>query len=226
MTSIIPVKHSPEFSTESLLEKIHYIQGQVDSEFRMILNKNWNSEQPEHRIQIRSAMETHFTSYFSREQLALLYDLNWRPRSEKGRFSISHCKSMGGFTFSRLDHGFDVEQLKRISVDILKRTCTEKELNGCPRAEFLWVAKEAGLKAHSFFRDNIRTLPVMPERHGVLGSEMPELVVTDFTAVEWNSHFENKIFSFRLNCKKTLDYHTNKGFIFTEGNELFCCYFR
>ncbi len=226
MTSIVPVKHSPEFSTASLLEKIHYIQGQVDSEFRMILNKNWNSTLPEHRVQIRSAMEQHFTSYFSREQLAMLYDLNWLPRSSIGRFSVSHCKSMGGFTFSRFDHGFDVEQIKRISVDILKRTCEEKELNECPRAEFLWVVKEAGLKAHSFFRDNMRSLPVKPDRHGVLGDEFPDLVVTDFTATEWNSHFENKVFSFRLKCKKTLDFSQNKGFLFLEGDELFCTYFR
>jgi len=226
MTSIIPVRNSPEFSTDSLLEKIHYIQGQIDPEFRMILNKNWNSEQPEYRVQIRSAMEKHFTAYFSREQLAMLYDLNWRPRTEKGRFSISHCRSLGGFTFSRFDHGFDVEQMKRISVDILKRTCEEKELIECPRAEFLWVAKEAGLKAHDFFRGNLKSLPFEPNRHGVLGNEMPDLVVTDFSAMEWNSHFEQKIFSFKLKCKKTLDYNLNKGFIFSEGDEIFCTYFR
>jgi hypothetical protein len=214
------------FSTDSLLEKIHYIQKSVDPQFRMILNRDWCSENPNHRHQIRKAIESHFTASFSREQLALLSDLNWRPQAQGGYFSISHCKVIGGFTFSQYKHGFDVEQLKRVSVDILKRTCSEKELQECPRAEFLWVAKEAGLKAHSLLQESPGEAPLLQATNGFPGEAHSPLVVTDFIATEWNSHFENQVFSFRLKCKKTLDVTHNKGFLFLEGDELFCTYFR
>ena len=201
-----------EFSTESLLSKIQYIQNDVDENFRLILNPEWKSGVDGHRLKIRQAMEKKFTVYFTREQLALLNDLNWLPEANEGFFSISHSKSFGGFSFSTFKHGFDVEDMRRISLSTLKRTASDAEFNRCPRAEFLWVAKEAGLKAHSPHRGYERT------GH--------EFVVTDFITSKWTSHFENQVFSFRLNSEKTLDFGLNKGFIFLEGDKLFCIYFK
>jgi hypothetical protein len=192
----------------------------------MILSKEWSSENSSYRQQIRKAIETHFTSAFTREQLALLSDLNWRPQADGGYFSISHCKSLGGFTFSQYKHGFDTEELSRISVGVLERTCSEKELKDSPRTEFLWVAKEAGLKAYSLLQDIPGEAPAAYAANGLPGSDATPLLVTDFTASEWNSHFENRVFSFRLKCKKTLDVDRNIGFLFLEGDELFCIYFR
>ncbi len=202
----------PQFSTDELLKKVSYIQNDIDPQFRLILNPEWNAKSTQYRLQIRQFMEKEFTANFSRKQLALLNDLNWIPQAEDGYFSISHCNTMGGFSFSQFQHGFDIEELRRISVNVLRRTCSEEEINTCLKPEFLWVAKEAGIKALS----------------GHIGYERPErpLVVTDLVTINWNSHFENRIFSFRLKSEKTLDFSLNKGFIFSEGAELFCIYFK
>ena len=203
---------SSEFSIDSLLEKISYIQSSIDKEFKMVLNPAWNSGINDYRLLIRKSLADKFTDKFSRQQLALLNDLNWIPESDLGFFSISHSRSLGGFTFSEYKHGFDTEDLRRISKEILHRTCYETEIQQCPRVEFLWVAKEAGVKALS----------------GVTGHTRPaeQLVVTNLWASDWQSHFENKVFSFRLNSSKTLDFGHNKGFIFLEGEKLFCTYFK
>jgi hypothetical protein len=200
------------FSTASLLEKIAFIRAEVDENFRLVLNSDWSSTFSDYRLRIRRALEEKMTQHFTREQLVLLNDLNWLPESNSGYFSISHCKSMGGFTFSTYRHGFDVEELSRISVSTLVRTSSDFERSTCPRTEFLWVAKEAGVKALS----------------GAHGYERPEqqLVVTHLRTYDWNSHFENKIFSFRMKSEKALEFNLNKGFIFLEGDKLFCCYFR
>lgn len=201
-----------QFSTDELLKKISYIQNDVDAEFRLILNLDWNAKNKNYRKDIRSFIEKQFTSHFSREQMALLHDLNWIPLAEDGFFSISHCLSLGGFSFSSLRHGFDVEEIGRISTNILRRTCSEEEINTCLKPEFLWVAKEAGIKALSGHLGYVRS--------------KQQLVVTDLATTAWNSHFENKVFSFRLKSEKTLDFSLNKGFIFSEGDKLFCIYFK
>ena len=74
----------PEFSTEDLLSKISYIQNSIDPELRLVLNPEWNSKNPDHRLAIRRCMEEKFTSHFSREQLAWLNDLNWLPEAREG----------------------------------------------------------------------------------------------------------------------------------------------
>lgn len=198
--------------TTSLLEKIHFIAASVDEGLRIILNQDWSSQQPNNRLVIRQFLETHFSAHFTREQLALLNDLNWLPEAEQGYFSISHSKFMGGLSYSKYKHGLDVEEIRRISIDVLKRTCTAEEFEKAPRAEFLWVAKEAGLKALS-------------GDYGYLRSSMP-LLVSDLECVDWSSHFENRVFGFRLKSSRTLDLELNKGFIFFEAEQLFCVYFK
>ena len=185
----------------SLASKILFIQSSVDKNFRLILDTRWNSTNLNYRQDIRTCLATQFSSHFSREQLAKLNDLNWLPEASDGCISISHCKALGGFTFSKYKNGFDVEESSRISLDILKRTSTEAEIHSSPRLEFLWVAKEAGFKA--------------------LSSSCGDLVITDLVSTEWQSHFENQVFSFRLTSEKTLDFGLNKGFIFSEDACLF-----
>lgn len=199
-------------ATPSLLEKIHFITALVDESLRIILNEEWSSLNTDNRLVIRHFLEKHFSANFTREQLALLNDLNWLPQAEQGYFSISHSKFMGGLSYSQYKHGFDVEEIRRISIDVLKRTCTPQEFEQTPRPEFLWVAKEAGLKALS-------------GDYGYLRSEMP-LLVSDLECYEWTSHFENRVFGFRLKSNKTLDLELNKGFIFYEAEQLFCIYFK
>ncbi len=190
----------------SIAKKILYIQSSIDEEFRLVVNDQWNSTQNDHRIKIRNFIEENFTSRFNRQQLAWLNDLNMLPAAADGYFSIAHCKTVGGFTYSKHPHGFDVEQTSRISTDIIQRTASAKEQAAAPLLQFLWVGKEAGFKA--------------------LSATRADLVITDLLCTEWQSHFENQVFSFRLNSLKTLDLGLNKGFIFSEADNLFCIFFR
>ena len=190
----------------SIKAKILFIQTSVDDNLRLILDTKWNSKTLSYRKDIRSFLETQYSFHFSRQQLAQLNDLNWLPEAKDGYISISHCKSLGGFVFSKFKIGFDVEDIDRISLDILKRTSLETELSECPRSEFLWVAKESGFKA--------------------LSSSYPDTVMTDLICHNWQSHFENQIFSFRLKSEKTLDLGLNKGFIFSEGPSLFSIFLK
>lgn len=193
-----------------LPSKILFIQQSVDSKMRLVLNPGWSSIHPNYRHDIREFLASKFSVHFSREQLALLADLNWIPQASRGYFSISHCKSVGGFSYSEKPHGFDVEETRRISVDVLKRICTSDELQEVgDHPEYLWVAKEAGLKA---FSSTWKT------------AENP-LLVSDLVCTEWSSHYENQIFGFRLKSSKTLDFSLNQGFIFSHEDCLYSLYF-
>lgn len=200
-------------ATPATLEsKILYIQTSMDPKLRLILNADWGAQQPNYRQNIRSVLSSKFSNRFSREQLAMLNDLNWIPRCSDGFVSISHCKALGGFSFSQLPHGFDVEEKSRISLEILNRTCSEVERAECGEnmLQRLWVAKESGLKAHSA---------------GYRQQSGQELLLTDLICTGWQSHFENQIFSFRLTSEKTLEFTHNRGFIFQHDNCLFSLYF-
>ena len=190
----------------SLETKVLYIQSSADEKFRLILDKNWGSANQNHRAEIRSCLTKDFSNHFSRAQLAQLNDLTWLPKASDGSISISHCEQLGGFAYSKFKAGFDVEIITRVSARILKRTATEAEIAACPVPEFLWVAKEAGFKA--------------------LSDSDAGLVISDLVCSDWHSHIENQVFSFRLNSVKTLDFSLNKGFIFSEADNLFCTYFK
>lgn len=191
-------------TAHSLQNKLLYLQQTVDPKLRLFSREQWSAAYSDHRISIRLFLAERFSFHFTREQQALLYDLNWRPQSRDGFVSIAHCQALGGFSFSARAHGFDMEELHRISVPILNRTASEAELALCPRREFLWCAKEAGFKA--------------------LSEQVT--VITDLVCTDWQSHFENQIWSYRLISHKTLDLELNKGFIFLDQNILYALYFR
>lgn len=198
-------------NNKSFLLKIRFIKESLGADLRIQLKEEWGSSHSNNRIAIREHLATKESQYFNRQQLAQLYDLNWIPECS-GFVSISHCKLSGGYTFSNLAHGFDIEELTRISVPVLKRTSQETEIHSAPRPEFLWCAKEAGFKAHSTAKTYIvGTAP---------------LLVTDFITHGWSSHFENQIFGFRLKSEKTLDFLHNQGYIFSEGPFVFGIYFK
>ena len=190
----------------NLESKVLFIQSSVDEKFRLILDTKWNSTETNHRSEIRNCMAKDFSAHFSRLQLAQLNDLTWRPEASDGSLSISHCQALGGFAYSKLRVGFDVEEISRISHKILKRTSGEAEIAECPVPEFLWVAKESGFKA--------------------LSAGTGDLVISDLVCTDWQSHIENQVFSFRLKSEKTLDFGLNKGFIFSEGVCLFAVFLK
>lgn len=190
----------------SLETKVLYIQSSADEKFRLILDKNWNSTNLKHRSEIRGCLERDFSAHFSRQQLARLNDLTWLPEASDGSISISHCRLLGGFAYSKFAVGFDVEETSRISLPVLRRTASEAELAECPVPEFLWVAKESGYKA--------------------LSASEAGLVISDLHAWDWQSHNENQVFSFRLKSEKTLDLGLNRGFLFSEGVCLFAVFLK
>lgn len=193
-----------EVTAHSLQNKILFIQHALDPKLRIILNADWGSEQPDYRKEIRDYLGEKFSAHFSLQEQAWLADLNRRPIPQDGHLSISHCRRLGGFCFSQFEVGFDVEEISRISVPLINRTAPENEKTQAPRPEFLWSAKEAGFKALS---DQLQT-------------------ITQIECTEWQSHFENQVFSFRLKSSKTLDLLHNKGFIFSDSDFLFAVFFK
>lgn len=191
----------------SLANGIKYIQTFVDSSFQLIVQPQWGSANPNHRQEIRSYLSTSsFSSHFNRQQLAQLPDLNSRPEASNGFFSISHCQNWGGFSYSQERHGLDIESKKRISNQIVRRTSTDKELTYAHQPELLWVAKESAFKA--------------------LSHQTKNLVLPDLECIDWDSHNENTLWTFRINLQKTLDLSRNLGFIFSDEEHLFSIYYQ
>lgn len=182
------------------------MHGLVDPSLQVIVSDKWKSTEREYRALIRHHLGDHFAPHFTKEQWAQLYDLNSIPTSLKGHFSISHNQSIGGFSYSEMKHGFDVEVKKRISTAILKRTSNEIEYMNAPVPEFLWVAKESAFKA--------------------LSTTGNTLLLPDLVCLDWQSHSENQVFSFRINSQKTLDFRHNRGFIFSENDILFSIFYQ
>ncbi len=187
--------------------KIAFIRNEIhDQEFNFDLSKKFNSSTTYYRENIRTHLSTQYSSYFSRVQLANLSDLTLIPETSQGYFSISHCQSVGGFSYSNWVHGFDVEVLVRISNPIITRTSSEAERTNAPDIKFLWVAKEAAFKAY--------------------GRTDSQLIMTDFICEKWQSHSETGIYSFRITSEKTLAAKINRGFVFSEEDVLLAVYFR
>lgn len=187
--------------------KIESIKSKVSAtDLSFHLSPEFSSAVADYRQKIRNHLATNFSFRFNRQQLANLSDLTKLPEASEGYFSISHCPVMGGFTYSNLKHGFDMESVDRISKPLIQRMCYEDEVAAAPNPKFLWVAKEAALKALSTGSNN--------------------LIITDFHTEGWKSHFETEIFSYRINSKKTLDFGLNKGFVFSEKDILFGIFFK
>ena len=63
------------------------------------------------------------------ESLEILTDINGKPYIEncKIHFNISHCENMLVYAFSDEEIGIDIERIRPISLNILKRFFTEEE---------------------------------------------------------------------------------------------------
>lgn len=188
-------------------KKLSFIRSEIqDPEFKIDLSKKLNSTVNHHRENIRNYLITEYSSYFNRLQLANLSNLSLLPEASQGHFSISHCQSVGGFSFSNLAHGFDAEVITRISNPIITRTSAESERSEAPDIKFLWVAKEAAFKTY--------------------GRINAQLNMTDLLCGKWESHSETGIHSFRITSEKTLAANIGKGFLFSEEDVLLAVYFR
>ena len=200
----------PEKITSFIKDKVK------DQSVSFVLQNKFASTQENYRNNIRRYIAAHYPTHFSTLQLALLTDLNTLPecKSNEGYFSISHNLQVGGFTFSKHPHGFDAEEIKRISIPIIERTSSEAERKSVPNITFLWVAKEAAYKALN------RNLPALTK----------PLIMTDLICSEWQSHSESSVHSFRVMLEKplaeTLSLNLNLGFVFSDKDILFSIYFK
>ncbi|OFZ28359.1 MAG: hypothetical protein A2622_04470 [Bdellovibrionales bacterium RIFCSPHIGHO2_01_FULL_40_29] len=190
-----------------LTSQVQFIQQQMnDPEFKLDLSERFSSHQKNYRLHIRNHLIEKYVAHFNPQQLASLTDLNILPLASRGYFSISHSLKLGGFSYSTLAHGFDLEDAERISMPVLERTSTADERTMAPDAKYLWVAKEAAFKSFAGF-NNSHT-------------------VADFICSEWKSHPETHVQSFRVLSKKTLEQTHNRGFVFSEKDILFGIYFK
>lgn len=190
---------------KSIAPFVAFIRDQMgDENFDIKLNPEWNSQQKNYRENIRQHLATIDSSYFTRQQLAQLYDLQKRPEAAEGYISISHCQSIGGYSFSTFKHGFDTEELKRISDPILLRTSTDDERAKAPHIKFLWVAKEATYKALS---------------------ESGNLI-TDLVCKNWVNTADLDIWSFQIQANKAIQSEHNIGYVFSSTDLLFSIYFK
>jgi phosphopantetheinyl transferase (holo-ACP synthase) len=180
-----------------------------DDDLHIFVKPEWSSENANHRIKIREHLAKVDSSYFTRQQLAELYDLNQRPRAAEGFVSISHCPRAGGYSFSKYKHGFDIEDIRRITDPIILRTSTEDEQKTVPHLKFLWVAKEAAFKALS---DSV--------------SQEQKLVVTDLICKNWLQTTALDIWSFQIKSEKNFSFEQNIGFVFSSPELLFAIYFK
>lgn len=178
-----------------------------DPEFKIELKPDWSSAHSNYRQEIRKFLSAHFTKYFTRAQLATIHDLEHIPKSEIGCFSISHCQKLGGFSYSEFSHGFDVEEISRISDPILRRTTKPEEYEQAPKKYYLWAAKEAAYKALA--RDNSET----------------NLNVTDLICVDWQPQFGLDVWGFQIQSDKQVSLEKNQGFVFEEKGLLFSIFF-
>lgn len=176
-----------------------------DPEFKFSLSTDWSSEKPDHRVKIREHLADVDSAYFSKLQWAQLYDLNQRPEPIQGSVSISHCHLIGGYSYSSLGCGFDVEDVRRISDPVIMRTSSEEEISKSPHIKMLWVSKEAAFKALS---------------------ETPKLLVTDLFCHSWIESEDPLIWLFQIRSKKEVPREYNKGFVMSTPLLLMSVYFK
>ncbi len=189
---------------------ISFIKNKInDASLQVILSKNFSAKEKNHRQSIREYLAEEFSAHFSREQLSKLPDLNQIPVASNGYFSISHNQQIGGFSYSKFPHGFDVEVVSRISTAIIQRTSSESERASAPNTKFLWVAKEAAFKALS-----------NPDRKD------SKILLTDLVTCAWQPNSNTDICSFKIKSEKLIEHELNLGFIFLNEDMLFSLFFK
>ena len=113
------------------------------------LDNKFSSHCENYRQHIREhIVENHKNDLSMVEQNTIL-NLDKLPCSKNLYFSISHCPEMGGYAVCNQPVGFDLEVTSRINPQLIRRICTNQEIDQAPHIELLWVAKESVLKLSS-----------------------------------------------------------------------------
>ena len=124
--------------------KIKFIEIHLKNEFGSV-NKDY-------REKIRQNIVDNYSELLSAREKKSILNLSVIPKVENLFFSISHAQSIGGYLAAGQKSGFDIEELSRISDDVIRRTCAKEEISVCPNIKFLWAAKESAFKTISNLR--------------------------------------------------------------------------
>lgn len=164
------------------------------SEFEAWMNKN---EDPSLALKVQKKWNSTYTDYrlLIRKDLAKrlgapeILDLSDFPKNLSRNISISHSPIFGGYALSDRPMGLDVEQLRRISLHLVKRVCQPEELKWLEKnplwSPCVWTLKEASYKALRLTEE-----------------VLSEIVVKDIIEVDKPEGFAGQILSSECSYKK------------------------
>ncbi|MCO5113615.1 MAG: 4'-phosphopantetheinyl transferase superfamily protein [Bdellovibrionaceae bacterium] len=115
-----------------------------DPSLSLKIERKWSSIYTDNRLLLRKDL-------YKRFQHPALLNLDEVPKNLGQNVSISHCPVYGGYVVSDRPIGFDLEQWKRVSHPLVKRTCDETELalleDYIEDRAIFWSTKESAYKA-------------------------------------------------------------------------------
>ncbi len=167
--------------------KLDLLEIHLDPLFASHVSNNRNS--------IRQNILNRYQEQMTTEERLAVLDLNQRPVSKNLFFSVSHMKHNGGYAVSNEKVGFDIEDISRISTDVIRRISTTAEIDLAPQIEFLWSAKESSFK--------------------VIG-ETKDLVFTDIRITHWMK--QNDIHFFNAQMTKNENFKLSGALIKLSDN--------
>lgn len=170
--------------------KIKFLTLHVDVRF--------SSAQADSRPQIRQDIVANYSPLLSSSEKRAILNLDTLPVVENLFFSISHNKSIGGYAACDQKIGFDIEEISRITAEVVSRISTTAEISACSDFKLLWSAKEATLKSFKQL-----------------------LVMSDIEITSWTH--ENGLFYFEALVKKIAA--KSKGVVFVHDNNTIACSF-
>lgn len=134
---------------ELILKHKHELSPSLSKDLKIHVNiqEQFNAKEAFHRSSIRQAIANELEKTFDLARLPEILILEGPPKLDTGYVSISHCLSLGGFVYSMMPVGFDLEERLRVAPELVKRVSQESELKLTPHASLLWSIKEATFKS-------------------------------------------------------------------------------
>lgn len=113
------------------------------------LREEFGSLRENHRRLLRQGLRDALAEgSASREELEAVLNLDLVPTLKECRISISHCRELGGWASSPVEHliGFDIESEERVRETAIRRVSDDEEIRLAPHPAALWTAKECSFK--------------------------------------------------------------------------------
>lgn len=157
--------------------KLNLLEIHLDPVFASHISNNRNS--------IRQNILDRYQAQMTNDEQHVMLDLEQLPTTKNLFFSISHMKHHGGYAVSDEKIGFDVEDISRISTQVVERITSSSEIFKAPQLEFLWSAKEAVFK---------------------VASPIDNLVIKDVEITGWSAMDDIHFFHAQINRSSTLHF--------------------